>query len=306
MIKGFKIRLIPTKEQEELMIKSIGSSRFAYNWGINKAEEYYKQDKKYSMSDIRKEFTQLKKQDDYKWLNEVSNTTMVESLRNLDKSFKNYFDKCKKIPYEKRVFMKNGKLIKKYYPKFKSKKKSKKSFYVRHDNLYFLENGTCNIEKIGKVKYRTNYKLPFGRNVCKFSNPYCSFDGKYWYLGFNLEINESQVNLNKDLKIGIDLGIKDLAICSNGMVFKNINKTQVIKKLEKKKKRLKRKCSRKYEMNKIGDKFVKTNNIIKLEKQIKDMNFIILHGKIAEEKARQKAIDNFFYNRIEEDIENIV
>ena len=53
------------------------------------------------------------------------------------------------------------------------------------------------------------------------------------------------------------------------MVFKNINKTQVIKKLEKKKKRLQRKCSRKYEMNKIGDKFVKTNNIIKLEKQIK-------------------------------------
>ena len=178
MRKGYKIRLLPTKEQEKLMLKSLGCSRFAYNWGINKAEEYYKQGKKYSMGEIRKEFTQLKKQDDYKWLNEVSNTTMVESLRNLDKSFKNYFDKCKKIPYEKRVFMKNGKLIKKYYPKFKSKKKNKQSFYVRAEHLYFLEDKTCNIEKIGKVKYKTNYKIPTGRNKYKFMNPYCVFDGK--------------------------------------------------------------------------------------------------------------------------------
>ena len=269
IIKGYKIRLMPTKEQEELMFKSIGCSRFAYNWGINKAQEYREQGKKYSMSDIRKEFTQLKRQYDYKWLNEVSSTTMVESLRNLDIAFKNYFDKCKKIPYEKRVFMKNGKLIKKYYPKFKSKKKNKQSFYVRYDRLYFLED-VCSIEKIGKVKYKTNYKLPFGRNVCKFSNPYCSYDGKYWYLSFNLEVSENQVNLNpnKDLKIGIDLGIKNLAICSNGMVFKNINKSLKVRKLKKKLKRLQRKVSRKYEMNKQDGKFVKTKNIIKLEKHI--------------------------------------
>ena len=62
MIKSFKVRLLPTKEQEELMFKSIGYSRFAYNWGINKVQEYREQGKKYSMSDIRKDFTQLKKQ----------------------------------------------------------------------------------------------------------------------------------------------------------------------------------------------------------------------------------------------------
>ena len=268
MRKGYKIRLLPTKEQEKLMLKSLGCSRFAYNWGINKGEEYYKQGKKYSMGEIRKEFTQLKKQDDYKWLNEVSNTTMVESLRNLDIAFKNYFDKCKKIPYEKRVFMKNGKLIKKYYPKFKSKKKSKKSFYVRADRFYFLED-YCSIEKIGKVKYKTNYKIPIGIHKCKFMNTYCSYDGKYWYISFNLEFNENQIELNKDLKIGIDLGVKVLAACSNNMVFKNINKSLKVRKLKKKLKRLQRKLSRKYEMNKQGNKYIKTNNIIKLEKQIK-------------------------------------
>ena len=246
MIKGFKIRLLPTKEQEELMYKTIGCSRFAYNWALNRCNELYKNEIKYSMGDVRKEFTQLKKQEEYKWLNEVSNKAMVESIRNLDKAFKSFFKKKSK------------------YPKFKSKKKSKLNFYVRYDNLYFKDN-VCNIEKVGKVKFTTNYNVP----KCKYMNPYCSFDGKYWYLSFNVEVDENQVNLNKNLSIGIDLGIKDLAICSNGMVFKNINKTKSVKKLKKKLKRLQRQVSRKYELNKEGNKYIKTNNIIKLERQIK-------------------------------------
>ena len=269
MIKGHKIRLIPTKEQEELMFKSIGCSRFAYNWALNRSKEMYENNIKYSMSNIRKEFTQLKKQDGYKWLNEISNTTMVESMRNLDKAFKQFFK------------------TKKGHPKFKSKKKSKQSFYVRADSLYFLENKTCNIEKIGKVKYKTNYNLPIGRNKCKFMNPYCSYDGKYWYLSFNLEINENQVNLNKDLKVGIDLGVKELATCSNGMIFENINKSLKVRKLKKKLKRLQRKVSRKYDMNRQGNKYIKTDNIIKLEKQIK-----LIYRKLA------NICDNHIYQSI--------
>ncbi len=257
MKKSFKIRLLPTEEQEILMWKSIGCSRFAYNWALNRSNELYKQGVKYNMSNIRKEFTQLKKQEGFKWLNEVSNTTMVESMRNLDKAFKTFFK------------TKIG------YPKFKSKRKSKQSFYVRCDNLYFLEE-KCNIEKIGKVKYKTNYKIPQGRNVIKFSNPYCSYDGKYWYLSFSMEVEENQTTLNKDLSIGIDLGVKDLAICSNGMIFKNINKTKKVKRINKKLKRLQRKVSKKYELNKQGNKYIKTKNIIKLEKQIK-----IIHRKLS-------------------------
>ena len=257
MIKGFKIRLLPTKEQEELMLKSVGCSRFAYNWALNRCNERYKNNIKYSMSDIRKEFTQLKKEEEFKWLNEVSNTTMVESIRNLDKALKIFFK------------------TKKGYPKFKSKKKSKVSFYVRYDNLYFIDK-FCNIEKIGKVKYKTNYKIPQGRNTVKFTNPYCSFNGKYWYLGFGMEVNENQINNHNKLSIGIDLGEKDLAICSNGMKFNNINKTKKVKKLNKKLKRLQRKCSNKYELNKHGNKFNKTNNIVKLEKKIK-----LLHRKLS-------------------------
>lgn len=254
MIKSVKIRLIPTKEQELLMFKSIGCSRFAYNWALNRCNELYKQGNKYSMPDIRKEFTQLKKKDEFKWLNEVSNTTMVESMRNLDKAFKSFFKK------------------KSQYPKFKSKKKSRQSFYVRYDNLYFKDK-TCNIEKIGKVKFKTNYNIP----SCKYINPYCSYDGKYWYLSFGFEHNENQIVLNKDLSIGIDLGVKDLAIVNVlDKPIKNINKTKRVRKLKKRLRRLQRQVSRKYEENRCGNKFVKTNNIIKLERQIK-----LLHRKLS-------------------------
>ena len=252
MIKSLKIRLLPTKEQEILMFKSIGCSRFVYNWALNKYNELYKQGTKYSMSDIRKQFTQLKKENDFKWLNEVSNTTMVESMRNLDKAFKLFFKKKAK------------------YPKFKSKKTSNKSFYVRYDSLYFKDN-ICNIEKIGKIRFKTNYKIP----KCKYTNPYCSYDGKYWYVSFGYEQNENQVELDRNLSIGIDLGVRDLAICSNATIIKNINKSITVRRLKKRLKRLQRQISRKYDNlnnNKTfvkGEKFIKTQNIIKLERKTK-------------------------------------
>lgn len=247
MIKSVKIRLLPTKEQEELMFKTIGCSRFAYNWALNRSNEMYENGESHSMNKIRKDFTQLKKKEEFKWLNDVSNTAMVESMRNLDVAFKNFFKKQKG------------------YPKFKSKRKSRQSFYVRHDALKF-KDGMCNIEKIGKVKFKTNYKIP----DCKYTDPHCSFDGKYWYLSFGFEHNESQVVLNKDLSIGIDLGVKDLAITNvHDKPFININKTERVKKLKKRLKRLQRQVSRKYEANKQGNNYIKTNNIVKLEREIK-------------------------------------
>ena len=249
MIKSIKIRLSPTKEQEELMFQSVGIARFAYNWGLSKWEEMYKEGIKPSKAKVRKEFNNsIRKNDDFKWLYNVSGQITAQAFADLEDAYKNFFDGLAQRP------------------KFKNKKKSKKSFYVRYDAIKF-SNNRVNIEKIGKVKYSSNYKIP---KLDKYTNPRCHFDGKYWYLTFGFEHGESQASLNEDLSIGIDLGISHLAIVNHlDKPIKNINKSKEVRRLKKKLKRLQRQVSRKYEMNKKGSKFVKTNNIIKLERQIK-------------------------------------
>ena len=256
MIKAIKIRLLPTKEQEILMFKSTGTARFAYNWGLGKWEEMSKQGLKPSKAKIKKEFNNtIKKQEEYKWLYEVSGQVTPQAFDDLNTAYKNFF---------------KGRSEK---PKFKIKKKSKKSFYVRYDAIKFKDN-KVNMEKIGKVAYKSNYDIP---QLDKYTNPRCHFDGKYWYLTLGFEHGENQAESNKDLSIGIDLGIKDLAIvnCLDKPI-KNINKSIEVIRLKKKLKRLQRQVSRKYEMNKNGKQFIKTNNIIKLEKQIK-----LIHRKLA-------------------------
>ena len=256
MIKSVKIRLIPNKEQEILMLKSIGVARFTYNWGLNRWNELKKLDESPSPSKIKKEFNNtIKKQEEYKWLYEVSGQVTAQAFADLKNAFDNFFKKKAK------------------YPKFKSKKKSRNSFYVRYDAIKF-KDGKVNLEKIGKVKYTTNYDIP---NLSQYKNPRCSFDGKYWYLTLGFEHDENQVVLNEDLSVGIDLGVKDLATVNHlDKPIKNINKTVKVKQLKKKLKRLQRQISRKYEANKIGNNFIKTNNIMKLEKEIK-----LLHRKLS-------------------------
>ena len=137
MIKAINIRLYPTEEQISLMYKHIGSMRFIYNWALSKQIYNYKVNgKKLSVADLGKKLTILKNTEGYKWLYEVSNATLKESIRDLDKAYKNFF---------------NGG----GFPKFKSKKKSDFKFYSRYDRIYF-KNGNVNLDKIGKVKCKSN------------------------------------------------------------------------------------------------------------------------------------------------------
>ena len=254
MILAKKVRLLPTAEQEQKLWQCAGTARFIYNWTLEKQQENYKNGGKFlSDRELRKELTQLKK-GELSWLYEVSNNVTKQAVKDACDSFKRFF---------------NG-LSKK--PKFKSKRKSKPAFY--HDNvkLKVKENKTVNIEKIGWIKI--NEQLPV--NV-KYSNPRISYNNKYWYISVGIEQKEISEELT-DVSLGIDLGIKELAVCSDGTVFQNINKTRVVKKLEKKLKRLQRKVSRKYEKNKTqkgGEnrcQYHKTKNIIKLEKRIQHLH----------------------------------
>ncbi|WP_027295005.1 RNA-guided endonuclease InsQ/TnpB family protein [Robinsoniella sp. KNHs210] len=253
MIRAKRIRLYPTGEQEEKMWKSVGTARFIYNWTLGKQQENYKQGGKFICdNELRKQITNLKKSD-LVWLNEVSNNVAKQAVKDGCDAYKKFFKGMTERP------------------RFKSRKKTKPSFYNDTSKLKVNAKAVL-LEKIGWVTIRPN-QLPL--SPCKYINPRISFDGKYWYLSIGLDQEQPYVELTGE-SIGIDVGIKDLAICSNGMTFKNINRTRVIRQMEKRLRRLQRKVSNKYQQNKNGKEYVKTSNIIKLERKIK-----LLHRRLA-------------------------
>lgn len=248
MILSKKVRLYPSEIQEKKLWQSVGTARFIYNWTLSKQEENYKNGGKFISDGIlRKELTKLKK-NELNWLNEVSNNVAKQAVKDACNAYKRFFNRLSDKP------------------RFKSRKNSKKSFYNDNIKLKVKENRLVNIEKVGWIK--TNEQLPIG---VKYSNPRISYDNKYWYISVGIEQEQIKEDLT-DVSLGIDLGLKNLAICSDGTVFKNINKSNVVRKIEKRLKRLQRQVSRKYEQNKKGKEYVKTKNIIKFEKQIQQVH----------------------------------
>ncbi len=258
MITSIKVRLEPNNKQNSKMFQSAGTARWAYNWTLNKQQENYKQGNKFLQDGVlRKELTQLKKTSELKWLNNYSNNVTKQAIKDACNAYKKFFNHLADKP------------------KFKSRKKTKPSFYQDIVKVKFTEThvkieGFANSRKQNKqklnwVKLSEKGKIPTNT---KYINPRITFDGLHWYISVGIEVKNIRPKLTTE-SIGIDLGIKDLAICSNRMTFKNINKTSRVKKLEKKMRKLQRRVSRKYLINKKGKSYCKTGNIIKLEKTIK-------------------------------------
>ena len=237
--RSVKIRLLPTKEQEVLFWKSVGVARWSYNFFLGYNQEKYKEwledntkERFASESDVRKYINNVLKKTTHTWLKEVSSNVMKQGVKDANIALQNFFKHNKG------------------YPRFKSKKHSKNSFYVNYESIKRLPNGFRG-EKIGYVK--TKESLPKIGKKQKYLIPRISFDGRFWYLSVSFEVKKADVVLS-DTKLGIDLGIKELAIVSNQdgtdvKKYHNINKTYKVKRLERKLKREQRKFSRKILMN---------------------------------------------------------
>ena len=262
MIKTLKIMLIPNNKQKSKLFQSAGVARFAYNWALGREQENYKNGGSFlSDYDLRKEFTKLKSKKEYKWLNDYSNNITKQAIKDACLAYKRFF---------------KGQSA---FPKFKSRRKSKPSFYMDTDKIQFTDK-TVRLEKITLSRKKNKQKLNWirlsERNKIpangKYINPRITFDGISWWISVGIEYaDNTQTPVNDG--VGIDLGIKDLSICSDiDKPYKNINKTQKIRKLKKKKRRLQRKISRKYLINKKGDSYYKTSNIIKAEKKLLKLN----------------------------------
>lgn len=262
MIKTLKIMLIPNNKQKSKFFQSAGVARFAYNWALGREQENYKNGGTFlSDYNLRKEFTKLKSTEENKWLNDYSNNITKQAIKDACLAYKRFFKSQSA------------------FPKFKSRRKSKPSFYMDTDKIQFTDK-TVKLEKITLSKKKNKQKLNWIRLAernkipidSKYINPRITFDGINWWLSVGIECAyNTEIPVNDG--IGIDLGIKDLAICSDiDRPYKNINKTPKIRKIKKKKRRLQRKISRKYLMNKKGDSYCKTSNIIKAEKKLLKLN----------------------------------
>lgn len=230
-----RIRLLPTAEQEKIFWKSAGVARWAYNFFLHYNEEKYNEyledntkEKFIKESDVRKYINNVLKKTTHTWLQEVGSNVMKQGVKDANIALQNFFK------------------FNKGYPKYKSRKKSKPSFYVNYESLKRAPNGFQG-ERIGAVK--TREPLPKILKDEKYVNPRITYDGKFWFLSVGYKVEPKQVKLT-DEKIGIDLGLKDLAIVSNkdnsySKKYKNINKEYRIKLLEKRLKRAQRKLSRK-------------------------------------------------------------
>ena len=261
MVKAIKVMLIPNNVQKTKLFQYAGASRFAYNWALAREKETYEKGGKFiSDSELRKEFTRLRHSEEYAWLLNISNNVTKQAIKDACSAYKNFFKGLQR------------------YPRFKAKKKSMPKFYQDNIKIQFRDTHVkfegfsfsrkANKQKLNWVKLAEHGRIP---TDAKYRNPRVSFDGLNWWISVCVEFPDCRDRSNHD-GIGIDLGIKDLAICSDGNTYKNINKSQTVKKLEKCKRRLQRSVSRKYEHNKKGGSYCKTNNIVKKEKLLLKVN----------------------------------
>ena len=227
--------------------------------------------------EFKRQFTQDKK--GYPFLLECSNQTLDGAMRDAFKAYENFFDKSRKKP--------SG------YPKYRTR--YAKKFYVRYDKLKaginldaandkntisralkgkavgFDITKRVYLECIGWVKVAEPERFI---GIKSYKNPRVKFDGKYWYLTVAVKSEPKHILLTDEV-IGVDLGIKELAVTSGGKHYANINKTAKMRKLEKKKKRLQKQTARKYQARRSdgtavtkGEKFEKSKNQKKPEAKI--------------------------------------
>ena len=244
-MKTYKVKLKLNNKQKTRLFKNASVSRFAYNLTLEIQEENYKKGNKFlSDSEVRKIITK-RKQNDLAWLYDYNCDIVKQAVKDACRAYKKFFNKKAKKP------------------KFKSAKLTKPSFYVDGWKLK-IENGYVKIPLCTKIKLYEKDYIPEGLN---YQNPRITFDEINWWLSVGLPIEIEQYELTDEI-IGIDLGLKELATCSNGMVFHNVSKSKEYRKINKFLKQKQRQVSRKYEMNKQGNKFIKTSNIKKLERRI--------------------------------------
>ena len=246
LLKSFKTEINPTEDQKVKIRKTIGTCRFIYNFYLAHNKELYESGRKFMSSSqfrvwLNNEF--LPSHPEYSWIKEAYSKSVTQAVNNGQTAFENFFNH------------------KSAFPKFKKKGRSDvKMYFVRNNPKDCLcERHRIKIPSLGWVRIKEKGYIPTTKNGYVIKSGHVSIKADRYYVSVLIEIPDRRTANSSSEGIGIDLGLKDFAIVSNGKAYKNINKSAKLKKLEKKLIREQRSLSRKYENLKKGESTQKRN-----------------------------------------------
>ena len=275
MLKSFKTEINPTEEQKVRIRKTTGTCRFIYNFYLAHNKELHENGKKFMSSNqfrvwLNNEY--LPNHPEYSWIKEAYSKAVTQAVNNGQTAFTRFFNH------------------KSAFPNFKKKGKS-------HVKMYFVKNNPkdcrcerhrINIPSLGWVRIKEKGYIPTTKDGYVIKSGHVSIKADRYYVSVLIEIPNNKIANNSNEGIGIDLGLKDFAIVSNGKIYKNINKSAKLKKLEKRLIREQRSLSRKYENLKKGESTQKPNiqkqrlKVQKLHHRIDNIRTDYINKTIAE------------------------
>ena len=277
LLKSFKTEINPTEEQKVKIRKTIGTCRFIYNFYLAHNKELYDKGEKFMSSNkfrvwLNNEY--LLNHPEYSWIKEAYSKAVTQAVNNGQTAFTRFFN------HESN------------FPNFKKKGRSDVKMYFVKNNPKdcCCERHRIKIPSLGWVRIKEKGYIPTTKDGYVIKSGHVSIKADRYYVSVLVEIPDNKMANNSNEGIGIDLGLKDLAIISNGKTYKNINKSAKLKKLEKQLIRGQRSLSRKYENSKKGESTQRAN----IQKQ-----------KIKVQKLYQK-IDNIRTDYINKTIAEIV
>ena len=229
VVRGYKTELDLNDEQRTACLKHAGVSRFVYNWGLARSQEAYRNTgKRPTAIDLHKELNKLKRTD-FPWMYETSKCAPQEALRDLDKAYKNFF---RRVELKKQGQWR-GKLG---FPKMKKKSKAIGSFRLTGSIKVFSD--AVQLPRLGRLRLHEHEFIPVDAKVLSAT---VSEQAGRWFVSIQVEEEQEKPLPTATTAIGVDLGIKTLASCSDGKSFAN---PRALKHAQKRLRRLERQKSR--------------------------------------------------------------
>ena len=275
LLKSFKTEINPSEEQKVKIRKTIGTCRFIYNFYLAHNKELHENGKKFMSSNkfrvwLNNEY--VPKHPEYSWIKEAYSKAVTQAVNNGQTAFTRFFNH------------------KSAFPRFKKKGKSDVKMYFVKNNPKDCrcERHRINIPSLGWVRIKEKGYIPTTKDGYVIKSGHVSIKAGRYYVSVLIEIPDNKIANNSNEGIGIDLGLKDFAVVSDGTSYKNINKSAKLKKLEKQLIREQRSLSRKYENVKKGGPTQRANiqkqrlKVQKLHHRIDNIRTDYINKTIAE------------------------